>query len=110
MASASTSVVKDQKRDLSSGGLNVLGRTLAAALVGHDVEADLLAFDERAHPGAFNCRNVDKDIRLAVALLDEAEALTCVEKLYCSCIHDEFLSIDIDDRRLACAKRRKLRN
>jgi hypothetical protein len=43
-ASASTSVVKDQRNNLC--GLQVLGRALAAAVILHDVEGELLALDE----------------------------------------------------------------
>jgi hypothetical protein len=90
-ASASTSVVKGQRNQLR--GLQVLGRALAAAVVLHEVEAKLLALDERAHAGPFYRRDVDEYVRLAVAKLDESEALGRVEELYCSSIHDDFLSI-----------------
>jgi len=101
MASASTSVVNDQKRDLFSGCLNVFSGAFAAALVRHDIEIDLLPLDEGAHAGAFEGRDVNENVRLAVALLDKAKAFGCVKELHCSRGHYDFLSIDIDNRRLA---------
>ena len=92
MASASTSVVKDQKRDLASGGLDIFGGTFAAALVRHDIEIDLLPLDEGAHSGPFECRDVNENVRAAIVRLNEAEALGGVEPLYSTSVHNDFLS------------------
>jgi hypothetical protein len=91
-AGASTSVVKGQKRDLSLRGLEVLGGALAVACVLHDVEADLLAFDQGLHSGAFDGRDVDENVRLAVAQLDKAKTFGRIEELDGSRIHGDFLS------------------
>ena len=100
MASASTSVVKGQKR-FASSGLQVFRGALAVALVLHELEAELLALDERVHAGALDGRHMDEHVRLSAALLDEAKSLGGIEELYDSSIHDDFLSIDIEVRRLA---------
>jgi len=71
----------------------VLGRTLAVAVVLDDVEAELLTLDNSAHTSALNGGDMDEDVRLAVALLDKAKALGGIEKLHGSSIHDDFLSI-----------------
>jgi hypothetical protein len=92
MVSASTSVVKDQKRSYLRR-LEVFGRILAVAAILHDVEADLLALYERAHSGAFNGRDVNEDVRLTAALLNEAKAFGGIEELHGSSSHDDFLSI-----------------
>ena len=71
----------------------VFGRVLAVPVVLDDVEAQLLTLDDGAHAGALDGRDVDEDVRLAVALLDEAEALGGIEELHSSSIYDDFLSI-----------------
>jgi hypothetical protein len=43
---------------------------------------------------------MDENIRLAIALLDEAEAFGGIEELYGSRAHNDFLSIDIGFFRL----------
>jgi hypothetical protein len=77
----------------SSGSLKVLGRALAVAVVLHDVEAELLTLDKRAHAGPLDGGDMDEDVRLAAALLDEAKALGRIEELHGSSVHDDFLSI-----------------
>src|SRR5690606_31076269 len=57
--------------DIPSGSLKVLGGALAAAIVLHDVEAELLALDDGAHAGAFDGRDMDKHVRLAIAQFDK---------------------------------------
>jgi hypothetical protein len=90
-ASASTSVVKDQRNNLC--GLQVLGRALAVAVVLHELEAELLALGERTHACPLDSGDVDEYVRLAATLLDKAEALCRIEEFHGSSIHDDFLSI-----------------
>ena len=54
---------------------------LAAALVALDFEAQLLAFVQRHHAGAFHGRDVHEHIAAAVIRPDEAEALLRIEPL-----------------------------
>jgi hypothetical protein len=100
-ANASTSVVKGQKRDRSLRGLKVFRGALAVPVILHDVEAELLTLHQRSHSSALDGRDVDENVRLAIALLDEAEAFGRIEELYGSRVHDDFLSNRIDFRRLA---------
>ena len=74
-----------------SDGLQILGRALAGAFVLHDLEAELLAFDDGAEAGALHSRNMDENVRSAVVGLDEAEAFGRVEELDSSSNHDDFL-------------------
>jgi len=69
---------------MASGSLKVLGCALAFSAVHHDVEGELLTLDESLHASALDGRNVNKHIRLAAALLDEAEALGGIEELHSS--------------------------
>jgi hypothetical protein len=73
--------------------LEVFGRALTVAIVLHDVEAELLALDERAHAGALDGGDVDEDVRLTATLLNEAKPFGRIEELYGSSSHDDFLSI-----------------
>ena len=50
----------------SSGALDVLGRALAVALIRDDLEADLLAVDQAAHPAALYRRSVHEHVGAAV--------------------------------------------
>jgi hypothetical protein len=84
-------VDKDQRNSLS--GLQVFRPTLTGALVSHDVKTDFLAIFERGHSGALDSGDVNEHVSLSITLLDEAETLGMVEKLYCSCGHGDFLSI-----------------
>ena len=75
------------------GGLQLAGGHLARLVIALQLEADLLAFDEIAHAGAFDGRDVNEDIGAAVVRLNEAEALGGIEPFYCAGGHDEpFLS------------------
>ncbi|CDX20629.1 hypothetical protein MPLDJ20_110330 [Mesorhizobium plurifarium] len=109
-AGASTSVVKNPEA-LCLGGLQVFGRTFAVASILHDVEADLLALDQRAQSSALHGRDVHEHVGLAAALLDKAEALGGIEKLHGPRAHCDFLS---NRRKLSSlghlTKRRILRN
>jgi hypothetical protein len=92
MAYASTSVVTDQKR-YSLRSLKILSRALAATVVLDNVEAELLAFHDRAQTSAFDGGDVDENVRAAIVGLDEAEALGRIEELDGSDSHDDFLLI-----------------
>src|SRR5690606_35711118 len=63
----------------SLDGLQVAGRHLTGLGVTLKLEADLLAFDEFAHSGALDSRNVHERVRAAIVRLNEAEALGGVE-------------------------------
>jgi hypothetical protein len=71
----------------------VLGSILAAAIITDDVEGDLLTFHEVAHARPFNGRDMNEDVRRAIARLNEAEALGRIEELNDTIVHDDFLSI-----------------
>ena len=86
---ASTSVVIDQRR-YSLRCEEVFGRILAVAAILHHIEAELLALSERMHSGSLNCRDVNEHVGLAIALLDEAKALSGVEEFYGTSSHDDF--------------------
>src|SRR3954451_9390968 len=59
-------------------GLQVGGRSLAAALVGLDLEGNLLALDETAHAGALESGGMNEHVLAAVVRLNEAVALLVV--------------------------------
>src|SRR5262249_22200030 len=68
-------------------GAQIVGRRLARAAVRHDLVGDLLAFTQRAEPGALDGRDVHEHIVAAVIRLDEAIALGCVKPLHGSHAH-----------------------
>ena len=91
---ASTSVVKGKQISILSV-LQIAGRHLARLVVALEIEADLLAFNELAHAGALDGRDVDEGVSAAVVRLNEAEALGGIEPFYCASGHDEpFQSIE----------------
>jgi len=67
--------------------LEVVGRQLAAALVGHEVELDLLTLDQVIEAGALDGADMDEGVLAAVVRLDKAEALGGVEPLHGSRSH-----------------------
>src|SRR5436190_675239 len=85
--SASTSVVKGKLN--RSDGLQVAGRHFARLAVALHLIADLLTFDDFAHSGALDGRDVNEGIRAAVVRLNEAEALGGIEPFNCASGHDE---------------------
>ena len=75
--------------------LQIAGRHFAGLVVTLELEADFLAFDEFAHSGAFDGRDVDKSVSAAVVRLNEAEAFSGIEPFNCASGHDEpFQSIE----------------
>jgi len=84
--------IRGQRSELQSlGSLKVVSCILAAAAVRDDVEADLLAVDERAHAGALNSGDVNEHIGVAVVGLNEAKTLGGIEELNGTSSHDDFL-------------------
>ena len=77
-----------KRKQLKSTGLQVGSRHLARLLVALEFVADLLAFNDFAHSGAFDSRDVYEGIFAAVVGLDKAEALGGVKPFYCTCGHD----------------------
>ena len=87
-------MVKAEAKHQSSG-LQVAGRHFARLVVALKLKTDLLAFDQFAHSGAFDGRDVNEGVRAAIVRLNEAEALGGIEPFYCACGHDEpFQSIE----------------
>jgi hypothetical protein len=78
-----------RKADTDSSGLKVASRHFAGLAVTLQIETDLLAFDELAHSGAFNGRDMDERIGAAIVRLNEAEALGGIEPFNCASGHDE---------------------
>src|SRR4051812_40486539 len=64
------------------GRLQLARGHLAAALIALQLEADLLAFVERAEARTLDGRDVHENVVAAVVGLDEAEALSGVEPLH----------------------------
>jgi hypothetical protein len=89
----------------NSGRLEIVGSVLAAARIAHDLEAELGAFDDRAHARTLDCGDVDENVRTSIVGLDEAKATVCVKEFYGSSIHSDFLSIDIEFRHRQSTKR-----
>ena len=87
--SASTSVVNGKQIPDDLGGLQIAGRHFARLVVALHLEADLLAFDEFAHSGALDGRDVDERIGAAIVGLDEAEALGGIKPFNGASGHDE---------------------
>src|SRR4051812_16974592 len=79
-------------RPVSLGRLQLAGRHLAAALVALELEADLLAFRQRAEARTFDGGDVDEHVLAAAIRLDEAKALGGVEPLHGSNRHSRHLS------------------
>src|SRR5262249_129955 len=65
------------------------------APLGHDVIADLLAFHEGAHAGAFDRADVHEHVPAAVARLDESKALLGIEELHGTCGHHGLLALQL---------------
>src|SRR3954447_18427429 len=81
---------KSRRRSLRrsrSLGLEVSGRLLAGALVGLDLEGDLLAVAQAADAGALERGRVDEDVLAARVRRDEAVALLVVVPLHRARIH-----------------------
>src|SRR5687767_5256733 len=70
-----------------SGLLQIRRGVLAAAPVGLDVEADLLALDESHHAGPLQRRRMDEHVLAAVVRLDEAIALLAVVEFHRTRLH-----------------------
>lgn len=84
--SASTSVVNGKQILKRLGSLQIAGRHFARLPVALQFKANLLAFDELAHTGAFDCRDVDECIGAAIVRLDEAKTLGGIEPFNCAVV------------------------
>src|SRR5215211_3993631 len=69
-----------------------IGGGLLAAL-GHHVEADLLALDQRAHSGALERTDMHEHVARAVGRSDEAKTFLGIEELYGTCGHHGLLAL-----------------
>lgn len=86
------------KADTDLCSLEIAGRHLARLVVALEFVADLLAFDDFAHSGALDGRNVYEGVSAAVVRLNEAEALGGIKPFNCASGHDEPSHSNIDDR------------
>lgn len=77
---------------MSLGRLQLASGRLAAPRIALDLEAELLAFLDRAEACAFDGADVDEDILAAIIGLDEAEALGGVEPFHGADCHKYSLS------------------
>jgi hypothetical protein len=73
-------------------GPKIVSRALAGSAILHDVVSDLLTIAERTHAGALYRGDMDENVRAAIIRLNEAEALGGVKPLYCTSVHNDFLS------------------
>ena len=80
-------------------GLKLARRHLARLVVALKVVAQLLAFNDFAHASAFDGRDVNEHISVAVVRLDEAEALGGIKPFNCAGGHVEALSKRFNHRR-----------
>lgn len=71
------------------GSLKILGCVLAAAVVAHDVEVQLLTLDDGAHAGTLDGRDVDEHVLLAGVGRNEAETFGGIEEFNGTSSHDE---------------------
>ena len=78
-----------KREQFKSCSLKVGGRHLARFLVALEFVAELLAFDDFAHSGAFDGRDMDEGVSAAVVRLDETEALRGIEPFNCASGNDE---------------------
>lgn len=96
MLSTSPGCHGQAKADAELGSLEIAGRHLARLAVALHVIGDLLAFNDFAHAGALNGRDMHEGIRAAVVRLNETEALGGIKPFYGASGHDEPLSEDIE--------------
>ena len=82
-------MVKGKPIPSELNSLQIAGRHLARLVVALEVKADLLAFDDFAHSGAFNGRDVNERVSVAVVRLDEAEALGRIKPFNCASGHNK---------------------
>ena len=67
--------------------LEIVGRHLAAAAIGNEIELDLLAFAQHAKAGALDRADMHEGIAAAIIGLDETKTLLAVEPLHGSRRH-----------------------
>jgi hypothetical protein len=108
-ASASTSVVKDQKRS-SLCGLEIFGRGLSTAFISHHVKLEFLTLDNGTHASILDSGDMNEHVRSAVIWRDKAEAFGGVEEFDGSDGHDDSLQSALSRAAWPNAKRRSRRN
>jgi len=91
---AASSEVRRACRPRGLCRLEVVRGGLAGTAVLHNLEVDLLAFDESAHAGPLNGGDVDENVRSTGIRLNEAKTLGGVEELYSASSHDDFSLIN----------------
>jgi hypothetical protein len=67
-------VVKGKKKTYLSS-LQIAGRHFARFHIALQIKAELLTFDDVAHSGALNGRDMNKGVSAAIVRLNEAKAL-----------------------------------
>ena len=78
-----------RKADTDLSSLEIAGRHFARLVVALKLVADLLAFDDFAHSGALDSRDVHEGVSAAIVRLNEAEALGGIKPFNCASGHDE---------------------
>jgi len=86
------------KADTDLGSLQVASRHFARLHVALHVVGNLLAFDDFAHSGALDGRDVNEGVSAAVVRLNEAEAFCGIEPFNCASGHNEPFHSNIEDR------------
>lgn len=84
--SASTSVVKGKKISYLSG-LQIACRHLAGLAILFKIISKLLAFSQRIHTCAFNCRDMDECIAAAIFRLNKSKAFCRIKPFNCTGVH-----------------------
>jgi len=86
-----------RKADTDLSSLKIASRHFAGLVVALQIVAKLLAFDDFAHSGALDGRDVNERVSAAVVRLDEAEALGGIKPFNCAGDHNEPFHSNIDD-------------
>jgi hypothetical protein len=75
-------------------GAEIFSRVLAAAVIPHNVEGNLLPLDKAAETRTLHRTDVDENVRSTLIRLNESKALGGIEEFYNTGVHDDFLSIE----------------
>jgi len=86
------------KADPYLRGLEIASRHFARLVVALHVIGDLLAFNDFAHSGTLDGRDVHEGIGAAVVRLNKAKAFGGIKPFNCASGHDEPFHSNIDDR------------
>src|SRR5690606_17004334 len=90
--------IRGHRRLKASGSAKLPSGHLARLVVTFQLEADLLAFDDRTHARTLDSRDVNEHIGAAIVRLDEAEAFGGVEPFNCASGHNEPFPSEIEPR------------